>query len=127
MQQSDDGHARHNEDHYECRAHRGRDLEQVRRRTFINNMLSLVEDAPDIEAAEKRRMVEALKAARGRLTLINPDLCRNYLQALAADRRLWQSHLESLAAQPSRRAALKELTRPNQPLLTCYLGPAKAW
>ena len=63
----------------------------VRRRTFINQVLSPVEDAPDIEAAEKGRMVEALKAARGRLMLITPDLCRDYLRALAEDRELSKS------------------------------------
>ena len=89
-------------------------------------MLGLVGDA-DIEPGEKRRMVEALKAARGRLMLITPDLCRDYLQALAADRRLWQSHMASLQAQPSRRAALRQLTQPGQALLTCYLGSARAW
>jgi hypothetical protein len=99
----------------------------ARRRAFINHVLSRVEGTTDIESAEKRRMVEALKAARGRLTLITPDLCRDYLQALAADRRLWQSHMESLEVQPSRRAALRQLTRPGEPLLTCYLGSAKAW
>jgi hypothetical protein len=98
----------------------------ARRRTFINNVLSMVEGA-DIEPAEKRRMVEAVKAARGRLTLITPGLCRAYLRALAADRKLWQSHMESLAAQPSRRAALRQLTQPDEALLTCYLGRDKAW
>jgi hypothetical protein len=98
----------------------------ARRRAFINHVLGLVGDA-DIEPGEKRRMVEALKAARGRLTLITPGLCRDYLQALAADRRLWQSHMASLQAQPSRRAALRQLTQPGQALLTCYLGSARAW
>ena len=99
----------------------------VRRRAFINQVLSLVEEEANIEPAEKGRMVEALKAARGRLAFITPGLCRDYLQALAVDRRLWQSHAESLAAQPSRRAALRQLTQPGQALLTCYLGSAKAW
>jgi hypothetical protein len=98
----------------------------ARRRSFINHVLSLVSEA-DIEPAEKRRMVEALKAARGRLAFITPGLCRDYLQALAADRRLWQSHMLGLQAQPSRRAALRQLTQPGQALLTCYLGSAKAW
>ncbi len=98
----------------------------ARRRAFINHVLSLVGGA-DIEAGEKRRMVEALKAARGRLEFITPGLCRDYLQALAADRRLWQSHMESLQAQPSRRAALRQLTQPGQAPLTCYLGSVKAW
>lgn len=98
----------------------------ARRRTFINNVLRMVEGAA-IEPAEKRRMVEAVKAARGRLTLITPGLCRSYLRALAADRKLWQSHMESLAAQPSRRAALRQLTVPDEALLTCYLGRDKAW
>jgi hypothetical protein len=98
----------------------------ARRGSFINHVLSLVSEA-DIEPAEKRRMVEALKAARGRLAFITPGLCRDYLQALAADRRLWQSHMASLPAQPSRRAALRQLTQPGQALLTCYLGSAKAW
>jgi len=98
----------------------------ARRRSFINHVLTMV-DGADIEPAEKRRMVEALKAARGRLALITPGLCRDYLQALAVDRKLWQSHLASLQAQPSRRAALRQLTRPEEALLTCYLGSAKAW
>ena len=98
----------------------------ARRRAFINHVLSLVGDA-DIEPGEKRRMVEALKAARGRLEFITPDLCHGYLQALAVDRRLWQSHMASLQAQPSRRAALRQLTQPGQVPLTCYLGSAKAW
>jgi hypothetical protein len=99
----------------------------VRRRTFINHVLSLVEGAPDIEAAEKRRMVEAVKAARGRLTFITPGLCRDYLRALAADRLLWQRHMEGLEAQPSRRAALRQLTQPGHAPLSCYLGSTKAW
>jgi hypothetical protein len=98
----------------------------IRRRIFIDQVLNLVKDA-DIEPGDKGRMVEALKAARGRLSLITPSLCREYLQALAVDRRLWQSHMESLAAQPSRRAALRHLTRPEEAFLTCYLGSAKAW
>jgi hypothetical protein len=98
----------------------------VRRSTFINHVLSLVYDA-DIEPAEKRRMVEALKAARGRLTLITPDMCRDYLQALTTDRKLWRNHMASLTAQPSRRAALRQLTQPDSAQLTCYLGRTKAW
>jgi hypothetical protein len=98
----------------------------VRRKTFINNVLGLVYGA-DIEPSEKRRIAEALKAARGRLEFITPSLCRDYLQALAADRRLWQSHMASLQVQPSRRAALGQLTQPGQAPLTCYLGSAKAW
>jgi hypothetical protein len=97
-----------------------------RRRTFINHVLSMVEKA-DIEPAEKRSMVEALKAARGRLTLITPGLCRDYLTALALDRELWRKHVESLQPQSSRRAALRQLTRPDQAPLTCYLGSVKAW
>lgn len=99
----------------------------AKRGTFINHVLSLVNGDGGIEPGEKRRMVEALKAARGRLALITPGLCRDYLQALAADRRLWRKHMEELAAQPSRRAALRQLTRPDQPALTCYLGHTKAW
>jgi hypothetical protein len=99
----------------------------VKRGTFINHVLSLVDGAGSIEPGEKRRMVEALKAARGRLALITPGLCRDYLQALAADRRLWHKHMEYLTVQPSRRAALRQLTRPDQPPLTCYLGRTKAW
>jgi hypothetical protein len=97
-----------------------------RRRTFINHVLSMVEKA-DIEPGEKRPMVEALKAARGRLTLITPGLCRDYLRALAMDRELWRKHIESLEPQSSRRAALGQLTRPGQAPLTCYLGSAKVW
>jgi hypothetical protein len=98
----------------------------AKRATFINHLLGLV-DASAIASAEKRRMVEALKAARGRLTFITPDLCRDYLQALATDRRVWQSHMESLEVGSSRRAAIRQLSPPDQPLLTCYLGAVKPW
>jgi hypothetical protein len=98
----------------------------VRRRAFIDGVLRLVNDA-DIGAGDKGRMVEALKAARGRLTLITPGLCRDYLKALAMDRELWRKHMESLHPQPARKAALQQLAQPGQAPLTCYLGSAKAW
>src|SRR5262245_59101006 len=53
----------------------------------------------------KRELTGPLKAARSRLALITPGLCRDYFQALTADRRLWRSHMKTLEAQPSRRAS----------------------
>jgi hypothetical protein len=61
---------------------------------FINEVLDAVTASPDIELAGKGRMVEALKAARGRNLCITPALCARYLHAWRIDRRRWQRHIE---------------------------------
>jgi hypothetical protein len=80
----------------------------VRREAFLERVLGLV-NATDIEASEKRRMVAALKAARGRLAHITPELCCSYLQAWTADRKQWQRHIDRLPSGKSLESALELL------------------
>jgi hypothetical protein len=47
-----------------------------RREMFIERVLRMVSRAADVDPAAKARMEAALKAARGRLGLITPELCR---------------------------------------------------
>lgn len=79
-----------------------------RRGRFIGHVLDLVEQS-GIETGEKARMIAALKASTGRLAHIKPELCRDYLQACAADRELWCSHLDRLPVKQSPREALAYL------------------
>jgi hypothetical protein len=65
----------------------------AKRLAFINEVLSRV-DATDIGVAERERMKSALRAARGRCTLITPELCVQYLKAWRTDRGKWRRHLE---------------------------------
>lgn len=64
------------------------------RLTFINEVIQAVTASPDIELASKSRMIEALKAARGRNQCITPQRCVDYLHAWRIDRRRWQRHIE---------------------------------
>ncbi|HVV24152.1 MAG TPA: hypothetical protein VHF06_32255 [Pseudonocardiaceae bacterium] len=54
-------------------------------------------EAQDRDAAEKRRMVSALKAARGRCQLIEPQLCIDYMDAWLRDLYVWRDHLDVTA------------------------------
>jgi hypothetical protein len=65
------------------------------RRRFIKDVLSRVE-AADSEPGEKARMLAAVKAARGRNQLIEPELCVEYLGVWRADRELWRRHLDRI-------------------------------
>jgi hypothetical protein len=102
----------------------------VRRRQFIERVLRMVERDATIESADKSRRVEALKGSLGRLALITPERCENYLRAWAADRERWQRHLEKLPvnsiqglpARAWRGQALAALSRPGFPNLTWEIG-----
>ncbi|GAA3440362.1 hypothetical protein GCM10018954_099850 [Kutzneria kofuensis] len=65
----------------------------AKRLGFINDVLLRVDDA-DMGAAERERMKSALRAARGRCTLVTPELCVQYLRAWRTDRGKWRRHLE---------------------------------
>ncbi|WP_447005969.1 hypothetical protein ACRAKI_05560 [Saccharothrix isguenensis] len=65
-----------------------------RRRRFIDEVIAMVGDA-ELDAADKARMIAALKAAGGRNRLIEPQLCVDYLAAWREDRRLWRDHVEA--------------------------------
>jgi hypothetical protein len=91
------------------KAHWTEFLEQ--RRLFINDVLAMV--AKDsLPEAEKARRAEALKASLGRLALITPALCEDYLTAWTRDRQAWRRHLEQLPIDLKRAQALRELNRP---------------
>jgi hypothetical protein len=85
----------------------------AKRRRFIGQILGMVERSADLEPAERARMIEALKAALGRLALITPELCVAYLKALAADQERWQRHMQGVQQQPQlpRERAIKSLAR----------------
>lgn len=101
-----------------------------KRRRFINRVLDMVESDSSLDADDKACRVAALKGAKGRLALITPELCENYLRAWADDRQRWQRHLQRLPAwrnqqspEPVRRvAALKSLSNPGAPQLRWELG-----
>jgi hypothetical protein len=82
----------------------------ARRQLFIEQVLAMVERSADIGPAERARMIEALKAALGRLALITPELCVAYLKALVTDQERWRRHIQGVQRQPRERA-LKSLAR----------------
>lgn len=84
----------------------------AKRKRFIDTVLVKVQDDFTAqEPGEKDRMVASLKAARGRLEYITPDLCLSYLQALADDRQQWQSYLGDLPTGQPVDTALDVITR----------------
>lgn len=95
----------------------------AKRQMFIEQILAMVERSADIGPAERARMIEALKAALGRLALITPGLCVDYLRALVSDQERWRRHIQSLQRQPRDRA-LKSLARRGVTPLTWYTRPA---
>ncbi|PSL56912.1 hypothetical protein B0I31_103672 [Saccharothrix carnea] len=65
-----------------------------RRRRFIDEVIGMVGDTQPNGPA-RDRMIAALKAARGRNRLIEPQLCVDYLTAWRADREVWREHVEA--------------------------------
>jgi hypothetical protein len=102
----------------------------VRRRRFIERVLSMVEQDGTLESGERARRIVALKGSLGRLQLITPELCENYLRAWAADRQRWHRHLQKspirsvqqLAGPEQRRHAVAALSKPGAPRLTWASG-----
>lgn len=92
----------------------------ARRGRFIDHVIGLVALAADIESGERVRILTALKAARGRLALITPGLCQDYLHAWAADRERWRRHLDDFDTGQTREAAIGLLAAGGQPPLTWY-------
>jgi len=98
----------------------------VRRRRFIERVLRMVEQQGTLESAERARRIAALKGSLGRLQLITPTLCEDYLRAWAADRQRWHRDLQKppirgiqrFAGPERRHRALGALSRPGAPRLT---------
>jgi hypothetical protein len=96
----------------------------VRRRRFIEGVLEMTRADDTIEENDKNRRVAALWGSLGRLLLVTPSLCQDYLLAWAADRRQWQRHVEQLSAGQDLAHALALLTRQGSPPLKWRLRQA---
>jgi hypothetical protein len=100
------------------------------RRRFIERVLRMVQQDASIEPADKARRIEALKGSLGRLALITPQLCQDYLRAWVADRQCWQEHLQNLPGEhlpglrtrERRRQAVALLSRPGAAQLSYQIG-----
>jgi hypothetical protein len=90
------------------------------RRQFIERVLTMVHNS-DVEAAEKARRVEALKGSLGRLALITPELCVDYLHAWQADLQKWQQYVHELPVGFDTERALAWLARPGAAPLSWQL------
>jgi hypothetical protein len=92
------------------------------RKRFIRRVLGMVEASASIDPGLRNRMGEALRAALGRCERITPELCMDYMRALAADQERWQRHIQQIRRQPrlSREEALKSLTVAGGIPLTWY-------
>jgi hypothetical protein len=67
-----------------------------KRWAFIADVLQRVSKLDEIDPNQRARMIESLKAARGRLSHITPELCLTYLRAWRADRSRWKRFLDKL-------------------------------
>ena len=63
------------------------------RAEFITNVIGMVECMGG-DAASRHRMLQSLKAARGRCQSIRPELCVRYLDAWRVDRVTWRDHVD---------------------------------
>jgi hypothetical protein len=93
------------------------------RRQFIHQVRSMVESQDSIDAPVRTRMKEALTAALGRCSRITPELCVDYMKALATDQERWQHHIERILRQPtppSLEEALLSLAISDEAPLTWY-------
>ena len=81
------------------------------RKQFIEHVLDMVARAPDLDPVDRGRRTAALRESLGRLKLITPELCENYIRAWRADQRAWQGHIDGLPTGLERTSALAKLTR----------------
>jgi hypothetical protein len=64
-----------------------------KRRRFIDEVINMaVGTLPD--GPDRDRLAAALKAAKGRNWLIEPEMCVAYMDAWRADRKLWERHVQ---------------------------------
>jgi hypothetical protein len=110
------------------RAHWGKFL--VERKRFIKRVLTMVEQDRTLESADRARRIAALKGSLGRLKLITPERCEDYLQAWAADRQRWHRYLKQsfirnvrqISGPEQHRRVLIALSRPGAPRLEWQPG-----
>ncbi|ONI89881.1 hypothetical protein ALI144C_04110 [Actinosynnema sp. ALI-1.44] len=91
----------------------------TKRRSFIEEVIGMV-GAAQLHSAQKARMIVALKAARGRNWLIEPELCVAYLRAWRADRVVWRRFVEEYEAEHAAGGLEKLLA--DIGLMHCYGG-----
>jgi hypothetical protein len=98
------------------------------RRQFIAQVQNMVESKTSIDATTRARMGEALRAALGRCAVIPPQLCADYMKALAADQDRWQRHIQQIRrpSQLSREDALRSLTAKGKPALTWFTSASES-
>jgi hypothetical protein len=98
------------------------------RRQFIARVQDMVESKAGIDATARARMGEALRAALGRCAVITPQLCADYMKALATDQDRWQHHVQQIRrpSQLSRVEALRSLTARGKTPLTWYTSASEA-
>jgi hypothetical protein len=101
------------------RAHWARFL--IKRKQFIDRVLAMVASS-NLESAEKGRRIAALKGSLGRLALITPELCENYLRAWRADRQEWQRFVQELPVGLGREAALQMLSGEGAPPVSWHVS-----
>ncbi|HUC21746.1 MAG TPA: hypothetical protein VMA73_03495 [Streptosporangiaceae bacterium] len=100
-------------------AHWARFLDK--RRQFIDRVLAMVASSNNLDSAQKARRIAALKGSLGRLALITPELCENYLHAWRGDRQEWQRHVQELPTDLDRVPALQLLSAEGAPPLRWQL------
>jgi hypothetical protein len=98
----------------------------AKRKRFIEQVLDMVERTTGPESVERQRKAEALNAAMGRLVEITPELCVDYMKALATDQDCWQRHIQAVRQESKRRQedALKSLVRTGATPLTWHTKKA---
>ncbi len=67
----------------------------ARRASFINDIIDRTARA-DLEDGRRDQIIQALKASRGRLRIIEPAQCVGYLRAWRRDSRRWRRALDGL-------------------------------
>jgi hypothetical protein len=67
-----------------------------RRRRLIEDVLRRVRSLPAGSGLDRRAMEDSLRAALGRLRIIEPAFCVAYLRAWDEDRRTWAAHLRKI-------------------------------
>ena len=69
------------------------------RKEFIKQVQGMVAGKASIDVEVRARMGEALTAALGRCECITPELCVDYMKALASDQDQWQRHVQQMSRQ----------------------------
>jgi hypothetical protein len=98
----------------------------AKRKDFIEQVLDMVERSPKIDTERGARMAKALMASLERLELLSPDLCVEYLKALADDQEEWQRYIQAIRQQKNLplKAAIESLTREGATPLNYHIRKA---